>query len=230
MASNRDDDGILEEAIRLCGPELGMQYFAVLSEWMWLWACWAEYVEMFGTTAERVQIINESGGAYFHMVQRTTWEAVLLGICRLTDKPKTGKYENLTVCALGPLCPTPSLQEAVRGLADHAAFVADFARDWRKKKIAHLDLSHAINKMVPPLPLVERQRIHEAINAIHAVLNCISVGVMNSQLDNSVILACRGSAVSLLRVLRDGLRTEAAREERLRTGEYTQDDLRFDPL
>ncbi len=75
------------------------------------------------------------------MAQEALWNAVLLGITRLTDPPSArGGKSNLSVLRLPDTISDPGQSGRIRKLAHEAAGRAEFARDWRNRRIAHRDL------------------------------------------------------------------------------------------
>jgi hypothetical protein len=62
-----------------------------------------EYRKLYGESAERVAFLNETAGFFFRVVQDVLWDDILLHIARLTDPPKQGVYENLTLLRLPSL-------------------------------------------------------------------------------------------------------------------------------
>ena len=46
---------------------------------------WNEYVVLFGTGPERVDLLNRAAPGFFHLVQDSWWDDLLLHISRMTD-------------------------------------------------------------------------------------------------------------------------------------------------
>jgi len=49
---------------------------------------WVTYRQLFGTSPERVELLNRSAGGFFHSVQSLFMNDICLRICRLTDPPE----------------------------------------------------------------------------------------------------------------------------------------------
>ena len=95
---------------------------------------------------------------------------------------------------------------------------AEFCRDWRNRHIAHRNLSlvlHGGN----PLKQASRLKVAEAITALGAVLNAVSLHYLDSttwfEHDST-----SGGALALLHVLDLGVAAEGERRERRRSGKY----------
>ncbi len=79
------------EHIEAMGPELGAVFNMLHNELVWLHFDWRQYLKLFGADDQsdrRLQVLNESAGAFFHVVQRTLADNTILTIARLTDHPK----------------------------------------------------------------------------------------------------------------------------------------------
>ena len=71
------------------GEEIGLIYDALWQEIAWIHKKWAEYVALFGTTPERIELLNQAAPSFFRTVQDSMWEDVLLHLARLTDSPRS---------------------------------------------------------------------------------------------------------------------------------------------
>jgi hypothetical protein len=224
MAETKISDEVLEEHIERLGDDLGHFYDALWNEFAWLQVKWQEYCELFGTSPERVELLNSAAPLFFRMIQRSLWEDVLLSITRLTDSPKScGKF-NLTVNALPKLLPDESSRDSIADLAQKATAAAEFARDWRHRHIAHRDMGIALGEALVPLSPASRQMVREAITALHGVINAVCEIYLHSTLVNDVITPMTG-AVALLYVIRDGVDAERNKDERLISGKLLEEDL-----
>src|SRR6266404_1158399 len=87
--------------IQKMGEVLGQQYHALWQELSWLHAKWNEYVELFGKKSSRIELLNQAAPSFFHLVQTSLWEDILLHIACLTNPPTSlGIKTNLTICNL----------------------------------------------------------------------------------------------------------------------------------
>jgi hypothetical protein len=121
----------------------------------------------------------------------------------------------------------PGFESHLAGLIDQATRASAFCRDWRNRHIAHRDLALAIGTGAEQLEPASRWGVREALAAIAAVLNAVSVQFTDAEVRFDVAMNVEG-AVSLLYVIDDGLRVEAEREEELRRGaigEFQRRDL-----
>ncbi len=72
--------------------ELGNLQVQIMSDMIWLHIRWKLYRQLFGTSPERIDLLNRFGGFLVNNVQTVMWEDVTLRICRLMDPAKKKKY------------------------------------------------------------------------------------------------------------------------------------------
>jgi len=206
--SLRDDKAVL-------GPQYGAAFYHARQA---LWAVssyWDRYETLFGT-AERVAVLNDNSGEFWHAIQLSLFDHVLLGICRLTDPPQTGKRQNLTMSQLHQMDPGPHKAELLR-LVRRAERRAEFARSWRNKRIAHNDFDQAVGP-ANGLARATRNKVRDALIGIHDVLRWI----MLRHFDGSLSLPELGDGGTnqMMRGLADGNAVRRARLDALRAGDF----------
>lgn len=218
-----------ENYITVMGEPLGSLFHSLWQEVAWLFLKWDNYVELFGSKPSRVDLLNEAAPGFFSIVQHTLWEAILLHIARLTDPPNSRGKANLTSQRLHALVSDAVAAQAVKALTDNAIAAASFCRDWRNRRIAHSDLSLAVDLHPVPLEAASREKVTLALNALVDVLNAVT----QHYLDTSNVFdlpGYPGDAGSLLYVVDDGVRAKAERRDRLKRGEVRDDDFRHRDL
>jgi len=224
MASRLSPEEVRADHLNKLGPKLGAVFHALKNDVAWLQVKWAEYRELFGTSPQRIDILNKAAGLFSRIVQDALWESVLLDLTRLTDPIEIGGKSNLTIAKLPELCDEPALGSEVSELVETALKATKFARDWRNRRISHRDLMLAVDSAAKPLEPASRAQVSNAVRAIHSVLNHISEKVLDTTLGDQVITPATGS-VSLLHVLRDGLEADEARSERILSGKFEAEDF-----
>jgi hypothetical protein len=209
------------------GEPMGALYSALWQSVATIHFYWKEYVELFGTKPERIDLLNRAAPAFFRMLQDELWENSLLHLARLTDpanSPGRLAPANLTIQALPLLITDPKLKETVSKLVAEAVKQTEFCRDWRNRHIAHRDLKLALEQPTEPLAEGSRAQVKVALNALTDILNAIEGHYFQSE--TRFDLGARiGGATSLLYVLYDGLRAQEAREKRLEEGKPLDDDF-----
>lgn len=225
MAEQKTNEQVKTERINKLGKKLGPVFHALADDLAWLQVKWAEYRELFGTSPERIELLNSAAGLFFRILQDTLWEDTLLHLARLTDVAEMGGKRNLSIRAIPDLCEDPALRSRVSQLVDDAVAATTFARDWRNRHIGHRDLALALDSGARPLTSASRADVSAALSSIHCVFNEVSEHLLKSTLAADVITPATG-AETLLYVIRDGLEADAARSARIQRGEFSSEDLR----
>ena len=140
----------------------------------------------------------------FHIIGHALWELTLLEIARLTDPPKTGGKKNLTIRNLPELV-KPEVRADVQKLVNAALERSDVFRDRRNRQLVHLDLDLLTDQSTKPLEAATMKMVDEAISAIGSVLKEVHRHYMDGALGFSPGVGDAGNALSLLRLLEDGL-------------------------
>lgn len=107
MSSEKTAAQVHQGYVKAMGPELGDLFFRLSNECVSLHWKWEEFVSLFGTSPERISLLNKSAGAFFRIVQDTLWENVLLHIARLMDPPQSVGKDNLCLRRLLALVAAP---------------------------------------------------------------------------------------------------------------------------
>lgn len=213
------------------GEDLGELYTALWQQLTWLHRKWGDYVALFGTKPERIEILNNCAPDFFGNVQTALWEDALLHLARITDSPRTAGKPNLTFRRLPESIVREQLRQQVLGLLELALQATDFARDWRNRRIAHRDLSLALEQPTEPLMPASRASVNAALKSLDSVLNAIA----QAYLETTTVFEfaqdpVAGGATSMLHYLRAGHTAEKERRERIRSGKFSKSDMDQDPV
>ncbi|MDF2766660.1 MAG: hypothetical protein K0S81_3655 [Rhodospirillales bacterium] len=211
--------------IAMMGKPLGEQYSLLWQEVMALHASWHEYVELFGTNLERVEVLNRAAPSFFGTLQNELWDGILLGIARLTDSSSSGRKSNLSVENLPALIDDPKIKAAVESLVAKARERSSFCRDWRNRRIAHRDLTLALDRIASPLEGASRIKVSEALAALAEILNAVQVRYEGGITHYDPVPGSEG-ALTLLHILDEGLEARERRLERFQKGSASEDDYR----
>jgi hypothetical protein len=212
-----------QEHIRKLGDNLGSLFHGLWGEVAWLYIKWHEYVELFGKTSSRIDLLNNSAPLFFRIVQDSLWEDVLLHIARLTDPPKSAGKDNLTIQRLSGLV-NQEMEGIISKQIAEAMDSADFCRDWRNRHIAHRDLKLAVDEQAEGLKPASRAKVRQALENIAKVLNTISEHYMKSTIGFDLVKE-PGGAEALLYVLDDGIKANNERRQRIKSRKFQPEDL-----
>lgn len=228
MSRNSTAEEVKQHYIEIMGDEIGSLYYALWNELARLHSKWDEYVELFGTKPSRLELLNSSAPLFFRTVQDSLWESTLIHITRITDPLRSCGKDNLSIARLACL-----VDDEIKGIISEKINIAfektRFCRDWRNRRIAHNDLSLALDSGALPLEPASRANIKDALKSIASVLNTLEEHYMNSTTEFKVIKGPYG-AEALLYVLDDGLRASKERRKRIEARTYTPEDLKFQDL
>jgi hypothetical protein len=131
---------------------------------------------------------------------------------------------NLTLQQLPDLIADPALSDEIRASVAAVVARAAFATKWRNKRIAHSDLAHSLNQSAEPLPPASLDDVAGVLRDMAAILNRIESHYCRATTWYEKSPITHG-VMTLLHVVRDGLRREELRQARLeKTGEYCAED------
>jgi hypothetical protein len=80
---------------------------------------------------------------------------------------------NLTVMLLAGLISDPNLRVQVHSAAEQAQKTSEFARLWRNRWLAHMDLITLRNGPASSLPSVESQHVKDALESLRSLLESV---------------------------------------------------------
>lgn len=187
---------------------------------------WRIYSALFGTNQQRQDLLSDISRLTARTLEKTLFEATLLGIRRLTD-PEKGlrrSRRNASINAFKPYF-EGSEKGALLKLLSDACGKSEFARSWSDKKIAHSDLEHRSGGVV--LPPASRRAVDDAINAIADVVKWIALEKFDTTLVTHPITSAEDE-IKFLRHLFEGQRAIAEKERLSRdltkAGDYTKRD------
>ena len=198
------DVGVMKRLSRMTqyedklGREFSMVLHALNSEWAGSLVRYKEFRELFGH-ADSIRLLNAIGGRLFWDVQQLFWNDLMLRLTRLTDPPGSVGKKNLTVRRLPELCrdadPKDSdLREEVGKLVQEAVSAAEFARDWRNRRIGHADFARAKDPSPTPLAEANLRKVKAVLDAVHSVLDIISMRLLGTGIMNDVTVRPRARA------------------------------------
>ena len=202
-------DEVLNEAINAMGSPLGDVYHALGDEVAWLHLKWSDYRELFAES-DLVDVLNSAAPAFFHDLQRQSWQDLLMHLCRVTDRTKTVGKDNLTIRLLPGLVTSQQLKDELEHLVQVVSDATDFARDWRNRRLAHDELR--VGRNVTPLASAKFDYIDTALAAIRTVLNRLEQHYLNKTVSYEDTIPALGGVQSFIAVVRKGV--EARRSER----------------
>jgi AbiU2 len=209
--------------IAAMGEVAGKQYSVLNNEVAILHLYWKEYVELFGTNLKRIDRLNQTAPGFFRMLQTELFQTNILHLARLTDPPKTGKKQNLSLQNLPDLVTDTVLKKALNDLLAVVTEKTEFCRDWRNRRFAHHDLALATDVSATPLETANREKFNEALKALADVINAVE-GHYFRNVTSFEHVAGHGGAATLLYVLGDGVKARERRQKAIAEGKFDKLD------
>ena len=151
MSRYRADEEVRQEYVRHMGSELGELFYELFNDLSWLHMKWKQYRDLFGTNAERIELLNSAAPLFVGILQRVILDDVILHLARLTDWPKSSGRDNLTVRRLPDLIGDEALRDHAESALSRVMATCVSARKWRNRRIAHSDLRFLLPYVGCPL-------------------------------------------------------------------------------
>ena len=188
----------------------GPIYDELRSEIIWLHGRWLTYRELFAESPRRIELLNESAGTFFYIIENVLLDEVQISLSKLTDPPSSGRNNNLSLeqlqLNLQKHCDA-ILVNNCRTILNELHIQCKVFRIRRHKTLAHLDLPTALKQLPQPLPGVSRQMIEDALRSVRDYMNAIEAHYNDSQVGYEHFILNDG-VNALLTMLRNGLRYE----------------------
>ena len=181
-------EGMKQKYQRALGDEFGTVLNGVLQHWCRGWVRVNQIHELYGDRKTLDLLNTITGGGLLWDVQQLMMDDLMLCVTRLTDPPKTGKKENLTVIRIPEFCEHLELRGKVQLLVDKAVEAAEPARTYRNQRISHIDLrlERESANLVPRATLEEAE---EVLDTVHSILKIIESRLLDAHLHDEVILS-----------------------------------------
>lgn len=183
--------------------ETGKFFHAIDDEVLFLFYRWKIFRQLFVSGKENLALLNQSGSNVFALLQTLMIDDVFLTLSRLTDPEKTRADENVSIKNLlrkidGDL--DNKLREDLRKKLKKLEALSINLRKHRNKRIAHLDLDHAIK--VRSLPPVTNGDLEDALDLVKSIMKSVWLALFDVSVwyDPAIAYGCDGEF--LLSVLR----------------------------
>jgi hypothetical protein len=200
------------------GESLANLHAALEMELVWFHAKWRQFEEVFAAPPADIEVLNATAPDFFVQARDALIDDVLLSLCRITDPPKSGMFDNFSIGQLAKHADVqalPDLAHDVASLTGKADSHVEFARQRRNKRLAHSDLPTALRSEDNPLLPYKRSDVKAALIAISEVVSRVQRHLTGGDgyYDDSIGF---GDGHRLFQYLRAGIEAERAR--RLREG------------
>jgi hypothetical protein len=178
---------------------------------VWLHGRWIIYQQLFGTSVERVELLNRSASTFFFLIQETLMDDIQMILSKLADPAKTRSNRNLsleTVCDVVRTLNELELHANLeRGLKQFREKCDNF-KPRRNKKIAHFDYDTLMNQSSKYLSDISSQMIEDALEELRRFMNMVDGHFRDCEVFYD-IFEMEADAEALVHMLKYGLRYEA---------------------
>jgi len=204
------------------GNDLGELFTALADDLTFLFWQWQSFSELYHDKKTRFEIMNRAAPFFFWVLQRSWWDEALLSVTRLVAPPQSMGQPNLTFRRLPAAITDPHFSAEIADAVSSVVGKAEFAKTWRNKRIAHRDLDVAL-KRAQPLPPAKWGEVDVVLHDLVDILNRIQMRYLNGTTMYARAPIVHGSK-DLLYLLREGLRRDEVRQQKLEKGEYQNED------
>ncbi|MCB9996541.1 MAG: hypothetical protein H6869_08915 [Rhodospirillales bacterium] len=142
---------------------------ALTNEAMQLHIKWHQYLELFDTDDERIDLMNKVSPRFFRIVQEALGHDIILCLARLTDRRLK---DTVTIYRLPKEIQNENLRTKIQNLINDNEKYFEFCKTWRDNYLAHANLElHTQNDPFEKfLPQADRNTIGDALKAITDIL------------------------------------------------------------
>jgi hypothetical protein len=204
------------------GTEFGGIYYSAFCEWAKLRIIWNQYENLFCSGPERIGLLNSTGAIFFLRVQRSFFETVVMGICRLNDPVKSlNKYYNITVKQFEKFMLTEQRCAKMSILLEAVDRSTVVHRNWRDKRISHNDLDQMLEKVMP-LEAVSQKSVNDSIAALHDIFSFIALEFFFGAILSDNIILSPNNEIFMMETLYKGVAERENEKSALRQGKISQ--------
>jgi len=154
----------------------GELFYEIQNDITLLHVYWHDYRILFGTSPERIDLLQWAANSFFGFLEVTMRQDVLLRIARLTDNPGK-KFKRASLPLFVELIKPDidaSFAKQLDDLLSKVLTACESIRRLRDRKIAHEDLMTTLQRHPDPLPAISRADIEQAIESIRNLVNGIN--------------------------------------------------------
>ena len=148
-----------------------------LAHWLWsdiahLHMNWSNYLQLFGTDQDTVELLSTIASSYFSMTERVLRQDTLMRICRITDPSFSDRAQKKPNASMRQLLLQTSetlpaeLRTEVESSLDVLDGLSGPIRDLRNKRFAHSDIDEVLQLKTEPLPGISPQQVEDVLARI----------------------------------------------------------------
>lgn len=165
---------------------------------------WGIYRQLFGTSAENIDVLNGVAPDFFAVVQDSLWHQTLLTIGKMTDSARTAGHENASLDALVERLTDPTdaqFRDELRGDLIDLHVSCSAIEQHRNKRLAHFDKVEFLDTSGQTQG-ISRADVETILQKIRSILNKIKSRFEGSQVVYERLIA-RPHGTELIRYFQE---------------------------
>lgn len=191
MAESISAEQVKKKFIDSFPDETGDLFHKLWNDVALLHFSWKSYRSLYGTSPERIKLLNYTASHFFHFLEQVLRNDVLLRITRLTDRARTGDKTNASleyiIKKLEPYIEKESFSNILRSYKK-LKISSNKVTKIRNLKIAHKDLNFALDQEQNMALGISRQEIEELLKNIRETLGEIEKYFIGTSTSHEYIL------------------------------------------
>ena len=176
---------------------------------------WKNYQSLFGTSPERIELLNWTASSFFGLLDGILLHNVVLSITRLTDPAQYSGHDRASLARLvdelKPSMDTALHDEILSELKDLQECCKPL-REIRNRVLAHNDLATALQYHAEPLPGISRAYIEGVLEKIRKLLGDIEEHFRGSRTSHQHVISSNNDGESLIFALESAREHEKCRQ------------------
>jgi len=190
--------------------ELEDVYEKVRSEVILLHGWWLTYRQLYGTSKERVDLLNECAGFFFYLIQNALMDGTQLILTKLADRARTFGKKNMSLELICEVVNELGNEELFSSLNESLIRYRELCSIFKKhrdKRITHFDFETFVNETSISLPGVSRSMVEEALKELRYFMNQVDGFYLDTEMGYEYFNEPTGGD-ALIEALKRGLRYE----------------------
>ncbi len=204
MTRNLSPDETLKEYQKVFPGQTGDLFYYLWTDVANLHLDWRNYRILYGTSVERIDLLNQTASSFFSRTEITLRHDILIRIMRLIDSAKTFGKDNASIRKLindlhGDL--DEAVYQSVEKDYQDIKSATENMKLLRDKKIAHADFSVALKYNPEPFQGISRANVEAVLEIIRKIMNKIEMHYRRATTVFESPITASGNAESLVFML-----------------------------
>lgn len=168
-----------ESCIACMPEELGQCFHQIHLRVVWMQRVWTQHRQLFPLDNRHAPLLQRTAPEFFQIVFDELWDATLLWIAKLLDKPEghnkeMGRVGNLTLAALIGICPEESRDPLWKDQLGALKVKAATILAHRDSRIGHLDRGQALGRDLTRCQPLHVQEVEVVLEGIYGFMNDVA--------------------------------------------------------